>query len=337
MPEGPEVRNIADQLNKLIPYEKFKVTIDQIDLSQNAEVIDFDFFADLQKKNPSRVTKIYSYGKKLIIELNSDFSIIFSLGMTGAIRLEKTLHSHLTFTYTIRRKTDGASTKGAYSIHHKMNAVDTKGIYTVHSSEETDGADTDSDGSDNKVGKFYFHDSRRFGDVHFLKSAEIADIKAVYDMGPDLLDHAINTHLTNKEWLAVFLRIGSSPTAIKNKTLAIGKRTISTILLDQSFVAGIGNYLKSEILYYSAILPDRLAKDISLDEWETLRVVSHHIIEVAHSYGGLTIESFINPDGSMGTYPRAVYGKKEDPLGNKVYSSKTKDGRNSFWVPEIQF
>ena len=314
MPEGPEVRNIADQLNKLIEYEKFKITIDQIELSKNAEVIDFDFFTEMQPTTPFRVTKIYSYGKKLIIELNSIFSIIFSLGMTGAIRLEKTLHSHLTFTYNVHREMNGASAKGIYTICHETDAA---------SAAETK--------------KFYFHDSRRFGDVRFLKSAKIADIKAIYDLGPDLLDHAINTHLSNKEWLAIFLRIGSSPTAIKNKTLAIGKRTISTILLDQSFVAGIGNYLKSEILYYSAILPDRLAADITRDEWETLRVVSHHIIEVAHSYGGLTIESFINPDGSMGTYPRAVYGKTEDPLGNKVYSSKTKDGRKSFWVPEIQF
>jgi hypothetical protein len=32
----------------------------------------------------------------------------------------------------------------------------------------------------------------------------------------------------------------------------------------------------------------------------------------------------------------SVYGKKEDPHGNKVITYKNEDGRTIHWVPEVQ-
>lgn len=92
----------------------------------------------------------------------------------------------------------------------------------------------------------------------------------------------------------------------------------------------------SEILYYAGILPERKINTITLQEWETLRVVAHKIILLSYSHGGFTIKDFISPDGQLGTYPAAVYGKKLDPYGNPVISMKTSNGRTSHWVAAIQ-
>lgn len=294
MPEGPEVRTIADVLNRKVLNRKIK----EIELSENAKVYNFDLYENylsILNGNDISITKISSYGKKLLIYLNNEIVIVFSLGMTGAFRFKKETHSHV--------------------------------IFHLHTGDSdatvTDTAPTAADA----VESFNFTDTRRFGDATFLNVEDLDN--NLSNLGPDLLYAALNTHISKKKWLEIF----KQPSA---RGLKIGKRAICIILLEQNFVAGIGNYLKSEILYYSGILPDRLACDLSDDEWEKIRTVAHHIIKVSYLYGGLTIESYISPDGKMGKYPTAVYNKQKDPLGNKIIKGTTKDKRTSYWVDEIQ-
>jgi len=42
--------------------------------------------------------------------------------------------------------------------------------------------------------------------------------------------------------------------------------------------------------------------------------------------------------GDAGEFSRkfAVYGQKTDPQGNEVVKEKTRDGRVTHWVPDIQ-
>jgi formamidopyrimidine-DNA glycosylase len=298
MPEGPEVRTIADVLNRKVLNRKIK----EIELSENAKVYNFDLYENYlsDRKDDVSITKISSYGKKLLIYLNNEIVIVFSLGMTGAFRFNKETHSHVIFHLHAGDATvDAAASAGDAAVEAVVSAVKS----------------------------FNFTDTRRFGDATFLNIEDLDD--NLSNLGPDLLEAALNTPISKKKWLEIF----NQPSA---RGLKIGKRAICIILLEQNFVAGIGNYLKSEILYYSGILPDRLACDLSDEEWEKMRTVAHHIIKVSYLYGGLTIESYISPDGKMGKYPTAVYNKQKDPLGNKIIKGTTKDKRTSYWVDEIQ-
>jgi formamidopyrimidine-DNA glycosylase len=173
-------------------------------------------------------------------------------------------------------------------------------------------------------GSLYFDDTRRMGNVEVITHQEIPYYFS--KLGPDLLALALDekTWISLENWLTIF-----SLKRLQNKE-------ICQILLDQDLVAGIGNYLKSEILYYAGVAPQRIVSTITKTEWDRIRICAHKIILLSYSYGGLTIESFISPDGSPGRYPKAVYGNKQDPSGNPVIRITTKDNRSTFWVPNIQ-
>lgn len=172
----------------------------------------------------------------------------------------------------------------------------------------------------NEKGEFelVFDDSRRFGSIEVVPDVA----QYLTKLGPDLL--AQNEPIAKEIWDQIFQKKHGS------------SRAISDVLVDQSLVAGIGWYLMTEILYFCRIHPLRKTKDLSSEDWENLRIVSSYIIHVSYSYGGLTIESFISPDGEPGRYPASVYGRTEDPLGRKVTKYKSrKQGRTLHFVENI--
>jgi endonuclease-8 len=69
-----------------------------------------------------------------------------------------------------------------------------------------------------------------------------------------------------------------------------GRRSLGALLLDQSFLSGVGNYLRSEILHYAALSPARRPRD--LDEAELLRLSRAAITVAQRAYRsrGVTIE-----------------------------------------------
>ena len=72
----------------------------------------------------------------------------------------------------------------------------------------------------------------------------------IKNLGPDVLDET-TTHDV------IFKRLIDKK--FKNRNLA-------GLLLNQNFIAGLGNYLRSEILFYSKIMYDKKPKDLNLDE-----------------------------------------------------------------------
>lgn len=165
-----------------------------------------------------------------------------------------------------------------------------------------------------------FDDSRRFGSVRVVRDANWE----LRDLGPDLLQAALTTEISSEEWQKVFAKKMRS------------ERKICDVLTDQNLVAGIGWYLMTEILYFCGISPLRKTKDVSLMEWELLRIIAHHIIKVSYSYGGFTLQSYISPDGVPGTYPAVIYGKSVDPLGQPIVKEKYSGSRSITYVPTLQ-
>jgi formamidopyrimidine-DNA glycosylase len=88
MPEGPEVKTVSD---KLSPFLTNKI-ITGSSLGPRAKTIGFS-----NLKCPSTIISVRSYGKKIIIDLNTSYSIIISLGMTGRLQFTSGNHSHVKF------------------------------------------------------------------------------------------------------------------------------------------------------------------------------------------------------------------------------------------------
>jgi formamidopyrimidine-DNA glycosylase len=168
----------------------------------------------------------------------------------------------------------------------------------------------------------YFDDTRYFGKIDIIKSSE--ESKYFSNIGP-CLKRALNdeTWFTTEEWKKIF----------KPKLM---RRKMCDILIDQSIIAGIGQYLMVEILYYSEIHPKRIGNTITADELESIRINTQKVIKLSYEHDGFTLRDFLSPSKTPGMYPSAVYGKKICPKGYKVIKEKLTNGRSIHFVAELQ-
>ena len=82
------------------------------------------------------------------------------------------------------------------------------------------------------------------------------------------------------------------------KTIS-NRRNICNILLDQKLFPGVGNYLKSEILYKSEIHPDAKWGQISKDNIYTLLKNSKNLCMRSYQNGGAELKDFRNPEKNI--------------------------------------
>ena len=68
------------------------------------------------------------------------------------------------------------------------------------------------------------------------------------------------------------------------------RRRLKTLLLDQGFFAGIGNYLRSEVLFTSGLHPDRTVGSLSDEEKEKLAEQALFLSRQSFHNPGITIE-----------------------------------------------
>ena len=107
---------------------------------------------------------------------------------------------------------------------------------------------------------------------------------------------------------------------------------IKSLLLDQSTVAGIGNWIADEVLYQSGIDPRRPANTLSESEIERLRERIHDVISYAVKH---------NADEKK--YPETWlfhrrWGRKSGvtTINNEPIQHVTIAGRTTAWVPSAQ-
>ena len=110
------------------------------------------------------------------------------------------------------------------------------------------------------------------------------------------------------------------------------------LLLTSQSKSGVGNYLKSEILYQARVSPHAIINNIPDQKILEIFKITLEKINTSYKSGGASVRDYSDIKGKEGTFSFtfAVYKKKKDPLGNKIVMEKTKDGRTTHWVPELQ-
>ena len=169
-------------------------------------------------------------------------------------------------------------------------------------------------------GNVWFRDQRHFGTIKFCDNNKEL-LKKLSSLGPDILS---DDNFDSKKFLEIIKKYPD--------------KTLPKILMDQSKISGIGNYLKSEILYYAKISPLRKIKDISDEELDYVFKFSKEISLKSYKSGGATIRNYSdinNIDGKF-VFEFKVYNRKLDDNMYTVIKTKTDDGRTTHWVPEIQ-
>jgi formamidopyrimidine-DNA glycosylase len=159
-----------------------------------------------------------------------------------------------------------------------------------------------------------FFDFRNFGTLTFTN-----DVLTVMEEMDRLAPDVLNPYTTYSD---IRSRVPSTK----------GDMSIAEALMDQTLLmSGIGNILKSEILYDAGISPRRAVKDIQDREWPALvssaKKISKKTLAVLQKRTGDSREEY--------DAIRRVYDKQMDPHGHLVRSYSSK-GRTTYYVPEVQ-
>lgn len=156
-----------------------------------------------------------------------------------------------------------------------------------------------------------FTDARRLGRIWL--GPDPADEKRVQRLGRDAFDDLPSA----KELAALFAR---------------RKIPIKALLLDQSALAGLGNWLADEVLYHARLAPQRLASSLDAREVTALRrairtVVGHAVkVGADHQRFPRTWLFEHRWGGSRGSRQINGHPIRRDVVG----------GRTTAWVPAVQ-
>jgi formamidopyrimidine-DNA glycosylase len=177
-------------------------------------------------------------------------------------------------------------------IHLKM----TGHIYYRSTDEPLDKHDLVVFDLKDETGQFRYHDYRRFGRVRLRRTADIMQEPGLAELGPEPLEIGAD------EFAALCRRTN---------------RMIKPALLDQTFLAGLGNIYCDESLFMTRIHPRKTTGKISLRKLIELHGNIQKLLKKAIRLTGTTSDSFAGVNGEIGRFQKylAAYGREGQPCG----------------------
>lgn len=120
-------------------------------------------------------------------------------------------------------------------------------------------------------------------------------------------------------------------------------RKLATLLLDQGFLSGVGNYLRSEILFCAKADPENKPKDCTDDQLKDLAHYSLELSRRSYKTGGITtepelVEALKREGASRKEFRHYVYNRTGKPCykcGREIKEMKT-GGRKIYYCEHRQ-
>ncbi len=164
-----------------------------------------------------------------------------------------------------------------------------------------------------------FNDYRRFGRLRVFPSRELWQQPGLKELGPEPLD------LTAEGFVMLCRR---------------RSRMIKAALLDQSFLAGIGNIYADESLFAARIHPSRLSSSISERKLLNLHHHIQRLLKSAIDKMGTSVDTYAGVNGQPGEFQAylQVYGRENQPCvlcGTKIVREKL-GARSAHFCPRCQ-
>ncbi|MBN1936547.1 MAG: bifunctional DNA-formamidopyrimidine glycosylase/DNA-(apurinic or apyrimidinic site) lyase [Anaerolineae bacterium] len=124
----------------------------------------------------------------------------------------------------------------------------------------------------------YFYDPRRFGRLWLVQDVS----RVVGDLGPEPLSEAF--------------------TAAALASMVRGRRgLLKPLLLDQRFIAGLGNIYVDESLFRAGLHPQRRADTLVEADWVRLHSAIRAVLKQALEHHGTSFDAvFVRPEGESG-------------------------------------
>ncbi len=169
--------------------------------------------------------------------------------------------------------------------------------------------------------RLVFNEMRKFGFMRVISAKEL-DTLLKQNYGPEPLDRSF--------------RLEHFRDRLEKRKNA----KIKPLLLDQKFIAGIGNIYSDEALFLSRIHPLRRVQTLSDQEIEKLYKAIRKVLLTALHYQGSSINHYRKLTGERGSYGehRYVYGREgEKCLGCSGKVKRIKIGsRSAHFCPSCQ-
>ena len=171
--------------------------------------------------------------------------------------------------------------------------------------------------------KLIYNDVRRFGFFKLYYNTKLNEIIFLKKLGLEPLSKKFNTKYFKKLTL--------------NK-----KKNVKNLLMDQTFISGLGNIYVNEALFLSKIKPLRTCDSLNKNEIKNLILNTKKILKFAISKGGSSVRDFQNTLGKSGNFQEffRVYGRKNKKCSRISCKGKIKkiaiSNRSSFYCNSCQ-
>lgn len=271
MPELPEVETVRRGLQELLPGKVI-------------ERVDFDWPksfpnppADVQAfLVGARVVKVARRAKVLLIELDSKYSLVIHLKMTGQlvyVATQQTEERRLKTEVALQSPISSPQSSIRFGAGHPNDSLigelpdsSTRVTFTLNGAQ------------------LFFNDQRKFGWVRLMPTAEVPNIDFMKKVGPEPL----STEFT--------------PDILYERLQRRKNTTIKAALLDQSVLAGIGNIYADESLFAVKVDPRTKVNALSKSKVTELHAAIQQVLTLAIEKGGSTDKNYVNAEGKRGSY-----------------------------------
>ena len=168
-----------------------------------------------------------------------------------------------------------------------------------------------------------YNDVRRFGFFKLFENIKLKEITYLKKLGP--------------EPFSVLFCIKYFQGFIKNR-----KKNIKNLLMDQTFVSGLGNIYANEALFLSKIHPLRQCNNLKRKSIKNLIYNIRKVLKIAIKQGGSSIKDFKNAHGKSGNFQQFfnVYGQENNNCSRISCKGKIKkisiSSRSSFYCNSCQ-
>jgi len=164
-----------------------------------------------------------------------------------------------------------------------------------------------------------FNDYRRFGRLRLFYNSELAVQPGLADLGPEPLE------ISSREFV---LRCQSR------------SRMLKPALLDQTFLAGLGNIYADESLHLALLHPRRLTSSASAGKLTELHGHIQSLLKRAIRLMGTTVDSYSAVNGRTGRFQKylRVYNNEGNPCPNcgTTIIRETIGSRSAHYCPSCQ-
>lgn len=166
------------------------------------------------------------------------------------------------------------------------------------------------------------NDTRQFGYVKVVKTKELEKLFEQEFFGPEPLAKNF-TFKKFKELLAIKPRAKIKP-----------------LLMDQTFIAGVGNIYSQEVCWAAKVFPTRSVQSLRPQEIRSLYVNLIKILCFAVTYRGSSVDNYLDVEGRPGEYvPRLkVYNREGEKClrCDGTIKKMTLRGRGTYYCPKCQ-